>query len=399
MADHAVDALLIGGGIAAAIAAAELRERGFEGSVMLVTRELDPPYHRPPVTKGLLTGKDERDAIAVHPADWWERAGIELRTRAGVTAIDTEAREATLASKETVRYEQALLATGAMVRRLDIDGTELEGVHYLRAPGNADALRRDVEPIERVVIVGGSYIGCEVAASLTSIGTCCTIVMQESEPLERGFGAAAGRAVRRLLEEHGVEIHGGQEVARIEGDERVAALVAASGQRFDAEAVVIGVGAVPDVMLAKKAGLELGGAGGVRCDSRLRTSAEGVFAAGDTCEFESVLHGGRVRIEHEDVAAAQGRTAARNMLGEDVAHDVVPYFWSDLADWASLEYVGIGGDWDDEEWDGSADGDDFTVRYRRDGRLVGALAFNRPGAVEEARRRIASDAQGAGTSK
>lgn len=399
MADHAVDALLIGGGIAAASAAAELRERGFEGSVMLVTRELDAPYHRPPVTKGLLTGKEDRGAIAVHPADWWERAGVELRTRAGVTALNTEAREATLASKETVSYEQALLATGAMVRRLDIDGTELEGVHYLRAPGNAESLRRDVEPIERVVIVGGSYIGCEVAASLTSTGTCCTIVMQESEPLERGFGTAVGRAVRRLLEDHGVEIHGGQEVARIEGNERVAALVAASGRRFDAEAVVLGVGAVPDVMLAKKGGLELGDAGGVRCDSRLRTSADGVFAAGDICEFDSVLHGGHARIEHEDVAAAQGRTAARNMLGEDVAHDVVPYFWSDLADWASLEYVGVGGDWDDEDWDGSAERDEFTVRYLRDGRLVGALAFNGPGALEEARRQIASDAQRAGTSK
>lgn len=398
MADHSVDVLLVGGGIAAASAAAELRERGFEGSILLATRELDAPYHRPPVTKGLLTGQDERDAIRVHPEDWWERQKVELRTRTGVMSLDVDAREATLANKETVAFGQALLATGAMVRRLDVDGSHLDGLHYLRAPGNAESLRRDVEPIERVVIVGGSYIGCEVAASLTSTGTCCTIVMQESEPLERGFGAAAGRAVRRVLENHGVEIHGGQEVARIEGGERVTALIATSGRRFDAEALVIGVGAVPDVMLAKKAGLELGDAGGVRCDSRLRTSADGIFAAGDMCEFDSVLHGGHMRIEHEEVAAAQGRTAARNMLGEDLVHDVVPYFWSDLAHWASLEYVGIGGEWDEEDWDGSPEDDEFTVRYLRDGRLVGALAMNRSDALEDAPDQIARDAQRAPTS-
>jgi 3-phenylpropionate/trans-cinnamate dioxygenase ferredoxin reductase subunit len=396
MADRSVDMVLIGGGIAAASAAAELRERGFDGSILLATRELEAPYHRPPVTKGLLTGKDERHAIRIHPEDWWERQNVELRTRSGVMALDTDAREATLANKETVAFGQALLATGAMVRRLDVDGTDLEGVHYLRAPGNAESLRSDVESVERILIVGGSYIGCEVAASLTSAGQRCTILMQESEPLERGFGPQVGAAVRRLLEQRGVEIHGAQEVARIEGDERAAAVISASGERFEAEAVVIGVGAIPDVMLAKKAGLELGDAGGVRCDSRLRTSAEGVYAAGDMCEFESVLHGRHVRIEHEEVAAAQGCTAARNMLGEDVAHEIVPYFWSDLADWASLEYVGLGGEWDEEEWDGSPEDDDFTVVYRRAGRVVGALALNRGDALDEARRRIVADARATG---
>ena len=166
------------------------------------------------------------------------------------------------------------------------------------------------------------------------------MVMLEDHPLERGFGTTAGRFFRRVLEEHGVEVVGGEEIARFEGDERVERVVTASGRELDAGAVICGVGATPDVMLARKAGLTLGELGGVLCDSRLRTSAEGIYAAGDMCEYDSVVHGRVVRIEHEEVAAAQGTTAARNMLGADVAHDEVPYFFSDLSDWASLEYVG-----------------------------------------------------------
>ena len=154
--------------------------------------------------------------------------------------------------------------------------------------------------------------------------------MLEDHPLERGFGTTAGRFFRRVLEEHGVEVIGGDEVARFEGDERVERVVTQSGRELAAQAVICGVGAIPDVMLARKSGLALGELGGVLCDSRLRTSAQSIYAAGDMCEYDSVVHGRVMRIEHEEVAAAQGATAARNMLGADVAHDEVPYFFSDL---------------------------------------------------------------------
>src|SRR3954452_11977846 len=225
MADRTVDHLLIGGGIAAATCAQALREEGATGSVLLVGRELDPPYHRPPITKGYLAGTEARaDAAIALPGD------VEVLTRTSVMALDPTARTATLSTKETVGYDTALLATGAMVRRLQVDGTQLDGIHYLRALGNADALRRDVEGAERVVCVGGSYIGCETAPPLTALGKRCTVVLLEEQPLERGFGLQVGAWVRGVLEAHGVEVVTGAEVERFEGDgDRVQRVVLAGG--------------------------------------------------------------------------------------------------------------------------------------------------------------------------
>jgi len=400
MADRDTDILLIGGGIASATAAATLRGEGFDGSILLAGRELDPPYHRPPASKGYLRGHESKDDALVHPAGWWDEQGVELLTRTSVMALDTGARTAKLSTKEEVGYGQVLLATGAMVRRLSVDGAQLDGIHYLRALGNADTIRGDVDGAERVVCVGGSYIGSEVAASLTELGKRVTVVMQEAEPLERQFGARAGAYFRSVLEGHGIAIVSADEIARFEsasgateGDgERVARVVTAGGRTIEARAVVCGVGAQPDVMLARRAGLALGDLGGVRCDSRLRTSAEQVFAAGDICEYESVVHGRVVRIEHEEVAAAQGATAARNMLGADAPHDVVPYFFSDLSDWASLEYVGPAAAWDEEVVRGDVDGGAVAIWYLEGGRVRAMLSVGGAGDVDRANALIASGA-------
>src|SRR3954470_11467211 len=396
MADRDTDILLIGGGVASATAAAVLREEGFDGSVLLVGRELDPPYHRPPGSKGYLRGRESKQDALVHPAGWWEEQRVELKTRTSVMALDPAARTAALQSKETVAFGQALIATGAMVRRLQVDGAQLDGIHYLRALGNADTLRRDVEDVERVVCVGGSYIGSEVAATLTELGKRVTILMQEAHPLERQFGVRAGARFRALLESHGIEIVGSDEVDRFEAATpgvcdagRVARVLTKGGRTFECEAVVCGVGAQPDVMLARRAGLALGELGGVRCDSRLRTSADGVFAAGDICEYDSVVHGRVMRIEHEEVAAAQGATAARNMLGADVPHDVVPYFFSDLSDWLSLEYVGPALRWDEEVVDGTMGAGPFAVWYLEGGRVRGMLSAAGGGDLDRARELIA----------
>src|SRR5919109_2279813 len=218
MADRDTDILLIGGGIASATAAATLRDEGFEGSILLAGRELDPPYRRPPASKGYLQGRESRDDALVHPAGWWEEHGVELRTRTSVMALDPAARTAKLSSKEEVGYGQALVATGAMVRRLSAEGAQLDGIHYLRTLGNADTIRRDVEGIERVVCVGGSYIGSEGAASLTELGKRVTVLMQEAHPLERQFGARAGAYFRGVLEANGIEVIGSDEVERFEGE-------------------------------------------------------------------------------------------------------------------------------------------------------------------------------------
>jgi 3-phenylpropionate/trans-cinnamate dioxygenase ferredoxin reductase subunit len=392
MADRRVAHLLIGGGLASGNCARWLRESGAEGEILLAGREPDPPYNRPPCSKGYLQGKESREDTWFRPAEWWEEQRIELLTRTSVTKLDTAAREATLSTKEVVGYDTALIATGANVRRLNVEGCELEGIHYLRALGNSDAIRAGAAG-KRVVLIGGSYIGCEVAASLTAAhGSSCAIVMQEKVCLSRNFGDGAGRWFQDRLEERGVEVHGEDALGRFEGaDGRVTHVVTQNGLRLEADTVVIGAGVMPDVTLARAAGLALDEErGGIRCDARLRTSADGVFAAGDVASYDSVPNGRRIRIEHWDVAFNHGKTAALNMLGQDAPHDVVPYFFSDLADWASLEYVGPAASWDREVLRGSLEGGEFSVWYLDGGRLGGALSVGRSDDLEHARRLIAA---------
>lgn len=391
------DVLLIGGGIASASAAQALRDGGFDGRIVLATRELDPPYHRPPGSKEHL--RDHRTIAdeLVLPAAWYADHDVDLRTRCGVLALDPAARTVKLQTKEELGYERVLLATGSMVRRLNVDGSGLEGIHYLRSLRNSETIRNDVAAAgapgrpTRVVLIGGSYIGCEVAASLTAAGASCTILMQESEPLERTFGPEVGAWVRRKLEEGGVEIRGGVEVEAFlpaepgSEDGRVGAVALAGGGRVEADVVVLGVGAIPDVALAKRGGLELGETGGVSCDDRLRASLPGIWVAGDICEYDSVLHGERLRIEHEDLAASQGSYVGRQWLGDDQPFAEVPYFFSDLADWVAMESVGPARRWDRTLIQGSLDDDAFAVWFLAGDRVQGFASFNGVGDVDRAR--------------
>ncbi len=276
--------------------------------------------------------------------EWYEENGVELRTRTNAMAIDPGERVATLQGGEEVRFDKALLATGSNVNILRPEGAELEGIHYLRAFGNSDAIREEAKDAEHVVLIGGSYIGCEVAASLTAMGKKCTIVMLEGTALSRTFGEDVGQWFDDVLTSHGVEVLGGEELAAFEGSGRVEAVVTESGRTVEGDMVVVGAGVRPDVMLAERAGLEVDN--GIVCDSKLESSAAGIFAAGDVCSYDSVAHGRRLRVEHWDVALQQGRHAARAMLGSDEPYREIPYFFSDLADWASMEYVGPAYDWD-----------------------------------------------------
>jgi 3-phenylpropionate/trans-cinnamate dioxygenase ferredoxin reductase subunit len=386
MANREVDYLLIGGGLASANCARWLREEGTEGAVLLVGREPDPPYNRPECSKGYLRGEETREEPLFRPNEWWAEQDIELLTRASVTGLDLNARTAKLSTKDEVTFGKALIATGANVRRLNVPGCELEQIHYLRTLGNADTIREGVADAEHVVLIGGSYIGCEVAASLTAIGKRCTIVMQERATLERGFGERIGRHIQGLLEGVGVTVHGGDELERFEGDGRVAKVITRGGLELAADAVVIGAGVTPDTQLAQRAGLELGERGGIACSSRLETSTPGVFAAGDVCEYDSPLHGGPMRIEHWDVAFNHGKTAALNMLGRHVPHTVVPYFYSVLAGLGELEYVGPASSWDEEIVRGSIADGHFTNWYLQEGRVVAALTFGRSDDLDHARR-------------
>jgi 3-phenylpropionate/trans-cinnamate dioxygenase ferredoxin reductase subunit len=390
--EREVSYLIVGGGAAGFSAARTLRDEGATGAVLLVSRDPDPPYDRTAVSKGYLGGGTERKDTLLGDDAWYAEHDVELLTRTSAMKLDTEAHTVTLANKDVITYGKLLLATGANVRRLRIDGSDLEGIHYLRALGNADAIRKDTENAEHVVLVGGSYIATEVAATLTALGRKVAIVMQEQVTLERGFGAAVGAFFQKALTDHGVEIYPGEDVERFEGaDGRVSAVVTKKGTTIPADAVIVGAGVAPDVMLASRAGLTIGERGGVVTDSRLATSAPDVFAAGDIAEYASVVHGGdRVRIEHWDVAETQGRTAALNMLGRDQPHDTVPYFFSDLADWTSMEYVGPAYGWSEEVVCGSIEDGEFTVYYLDGDRLAAALTVGRSDDLEQARELIAS---------
>ena len=391
MADRSVRYLLIGGGIAAANCARHLREQGAEGEVLILGRELDPPYNRPPLTKTYMRGEEKRDDILFRPDDWYAEQDIELMTRTSVMKLDSGERVASLSTKDEVEFGTALIATGANVRRVRVDGCDLEGIHYLRAFANSDAIRADAAGAERAVLIGGSYIGCEVAASLTAAhGVKCSIVMQEDVVLSRQFGSEIGRYFQDVLEEHGVEVHGGDELERFEGsDGRVGKVVTKAGLELDCDMVVVGVGVMPDVTLARSAGLELGESGGVKCSSGLESSVPGIYAAGDMCEYESPLHNNtRLRLEHWDVAFNHGKTAALNMLGRGVEHEVLPYFFSDLADWASFEYVGPGSG--ELVVRGSLEEGNFAAFFLHEehGHVVSALSVGRGDDLEHARRFI-----------
>jgi 3-phenylpropionate/trans-cinnamate dioxygenase ferredoxin reductase component len=391
MSDRQVDYLLIGGGLAAANCARWLRESGADGSILLVGREPDLPYNRPPCSKGYLQGTESREDTLFRAPGWFSEQQIEVLTRTSAMKLDPGERVVKLSNRSEVSFGQALLATGANVRRLNVAGCELDGIHYLRTLGNSDTIREDASG-KRVVLIGGSYIASEVAASLTERGSTCTMVMMEPVALSRHFGETAGHFFQSVLSEHGITVQSDDELERFEGsDGRVTRVITKAGRELEADAVVIGAGALPDVTLARGAGLELGASGGVAVDSRLRTSAPGIYAAGDIAQYDSIVNGGAsIRVEHWDVALHHGKTAALNMLGHDAPHDVVPYFFSDLSDWASLEYVGPAYDWDREVVRGSVPDGQFTIFYLRGARLAGALSVGRSDDLDPARRLIAA---------
>ena len=380
--------------MASANCAAELRRRGADGSVLLVGREPEPPYERPPLSKEYLRGEAERADAYVHEPAWYSENGVELLSGTNVMSLDPEERTAKLQSGETVEFDKALVATGANVNILRVEGCELEGIHYLRAFGNSDAIREEAGRADHVVLIGGSYIGCEVAASLTAKGSRCTIVMMEEVALSRNFGEEVGRYFHEILESKGIEIVGGAELEAFEGSGRVETVLTKDGKSVTGDCVVVGAGVRPDVMLAERAGLEVGD--GIICDEKLESSVPGIFAAGDVCSWQSVVHDRRLRVEHWDVALQQGHHAARGMMGEADPYTEVPYFFSDLADWTGLEYVGPASEWDEVVWRGDRDAGEFSCWYVEGGRVVAALAVGRSEDLTHARRLLESRADVSG---
>jgi 3-phenylpropionate/trans-cinnamate dioxygenase ferredoxin reductase component len=368
--------VVVGGGLAGGKAVETLREEGFTGPVVLVTAEEELPYERPPLSKGYLLGKEPRDQAYVHDRDWYDQRSVELRLGTRVVAIDRSAQEVEVDGGGRLAYERLLLATGSAVRRLDVPGAGLDGVLYLRELRDADRIRTVLEGRGRVAVVGGGWIGLEVAAAARTYGCDVTLLEAAPLPLLGVLGEEVGRVFADLHREHGVDLLLSTGVAELVGEGgRVTGLVTDGDRRVAADAVVVGIGVRPLTDLADSAGLEVDD--GVLVDQSLRTSDPSIFAAGDVANAYNPLLGRRVRVEHWANALHGGPAAARAMLGQDVVYDRLPYFFSDQYD-LGMEYVGqpAPGEVDRVVLRGDVAGRAFQAFWLSGGRIVAGMHAN-----------------------
>lgn len=378
--------VIVGGGLAGAKAAETLRAEGFTGRVILICDERDHPYERPPLSKGFLLGKQERDKVFVHEPSWYARNDVELHLGQTVDRIDREARTVRFGDDGTlVHYDKLLLATGAEPRRLDVPGTHLAGVHHLRRLAHAERLKGVLASLGRdnghIVIAGAGWIGLEVAAAAREYGAEVTVVEQDPTPLYGVLGPELGNLFAELHREHGVRFHFGARLTEIVGQDGVVlAARTDDGEEHLAHDVLAAIGAAPRAALAEAAGLELAErelGGGIAVDERLRTSDPHVFAAGDVASFPHGLFDRRLRVEHWANALHGGPAAARAMLGKDVVHDRVPYFFSDQYD-LGMEYSGWAppGSYDEVVIRGDAAKREFVAFWLREGRVLAGMNVN-----------------------
>jgi 3-phenylpropionate/trans-cinnamate dioxygenase ferredoxin reductase component len=330
--------VIVGASLAGARAAEALRTEGFEGQIILIGHERHYPYERPPLSKGYLQGSEGRDSIFVHEESWYPEHGIDLRLGAGVTAIDRELHQVTLSSGEAVGYDKLLLTTGATPTLLPVPGAGANGVQYLRSVDDSERLRGTLSSASSVVIVGAGWIGLEVAAAARNAGVAATVVSMEDQPLLAVLGPEVAPVFADLHREHGVDLRLGTEVDRILVSADAATGVRlADGTELPADAVIVGIGVTPAAELAEAAGLDVDG--GVLTNASLQTSDPDIYAAGDVARAYHPLVGTRLRVEHWANARHQPVAAARAMLGQEVAYDRLPYFFSDQYD-LGMEYTG-----------------------------------------------------------
>jgi 3-phenylpropionate/trans-cinnamate dioxygenase ferredoxin reductase subunit len=335
-------------------AAATLRDEGFPGPVVLLSREPNVPFGRPPLSKTYLRSEEDLAGWYVRPAGWYAEHDVELRNGVVVAAVDPAAHTVTLDSGDELRYHKVLIASGGRNRRIGVDGADLPGIHYLRTVAECDAIKQEAVRGRRAVVVGMGFIGCEVAASLTQLGVRVTAVFPGRDPLERVLGDQVAGVMSAIHRANGVELLAGEQAAAFEGSSRVEAVVTQSGRRIECDFAVAGVGIEPDIPAV---GVEQ--QNGILVDECCRASAPDVYAAGDVANHLHPLFG-RIRVEHYNNAEKQGAAAARSMLGSTAPYDYIHSFWSDQYD-HKLEYVGHVGKWDE-----------FVVRGSvRDGKLIG----------------------------
>lgn len=383
--------VIAGASLAGAKAAEALRGKGFDGRILLIGEELEAPYERPPLSKGYLQGTEDREKIYVHPSPWYADHGIELRLRTTVTAIDRDRRTVTVSDAsgapdasdvpgdsggETIGYDRLLLATGAAPRRLAVPGADLDGVFYLRSAVDCDRIRHAFRSAARVVLVGGGWIGLEVAAAAREAGVQATVLVAGELPLLRTLGPQIAPVFADLHREHGVDLRLNAQVTEIlDAGGRAAGVRLADGTRIDADAVVVGIGAVPRTRLAAASGLHVDN--GLVVDASMRTSDPDICAAGDVANAFHPVLGRHIRVEHWANALHQPGTAAASMLGESASYDRLPYFFTDQYD-LGMEYAGYAepGSYDDVVVRGDLARREFIAFWTAGGRVLAGMNVN-----------------------
>lgn len=371
--------VIVGGGLAAGRAVTELRDAGNDEEVILFAAEPEVPYERPPLSKGYLQGEKSRESTYVQPLDWYAEHNVDLRLGEPVESLDLHGRTVR-SHRGTTPFDRLLLVTGARPRTLGLSRTDEIEVRYLRTLADSTALRGRLGPEHHLLVLGGGWIGMEVAATARTLGTTVTVVEPAELPLLAALGPEVATRFADAHRAHGVDLRTGVGLERLDGG----AAILGDGSRVEPDTVLVGVGAVPNDDLARAAGLAVDN--GILVDAGLRSSHPAVFAAGDVANAEHPVLGRRIRVEHWQNAISQGRAAARALIGEPVSYAETPYFFSDQYD-LGMEFFGDSQGADDVRLEGD---DTFSCWWYRDGVLVAAMHVNQWDRSDELRERVAA---------
>jgi 3-phenylpropionate/trans-cinnamate dioxygenase ferredoxin reductase component len=366
--------VIVGAGHAAGQAAASLRQERYEGEIVIIGEEPHIPYQRPPLSKQYLSGEHGLEKVHLRPAKFYADKGITVKTGVRAEQIDTAAHTVTTDAGEVIGYEKLLIATGGRPRRLTIPGSDLAGIHYLRGIDDVDGIRAEMAPGKRMVIVGGGYVGLEVASVAVESGLEVHVLEMEPRILQRVTTERMSAYYHQLHESRGVHIHTRAAVSAFEGDGQVQAVLCGE-QRFPADIVIVGIGIIPNTEVAEAAGIACDN--GIIVDDHCRTSVADVYAAGDCTNHPNPLLDRRLRLESVPNAMEQARVAAANMCGGDKVYASIPWFWSDQYE-LKLQMVGFSADGDTEVVRGDMSTNQFAVFYLKDGAVVAVDAVNSP---------------------
>ena len=366
--------VIVGASLAGGSAAVTLRQEGFEGRVVLIGAEPQPPYERPPLSKEYLRSESSFEDALVQAPDFYYENGIETRFGVRATRVDAADKVVELDGGERLVYDKLLVATGGSNRRIPIPGIDLDGIYGLRMVADSDRIRAEIAPGRRAVVVGMGFIGSEVAASLRQSGVEVAVVDRNKVPLRRVLGEEVGRVIEGIHRDHGAQLIFEDTVAAIEGAGRVERVTTQHGRQIECDFVVVGLGVEPVTELLVGTGVEIDN--GIVVDEYCRTGVEGIYAAGDVANHYHPVFGRHIRVEHWQNALRQGPDAARNMLGKGESYEEIPWFWSDQYE-HNLQYAGFHTEWEELVVRGSTEERNFVAFYRKDGRVLAAVAINR----------------------